>query len=460
MIQLEKTYQTELKSISGGIQSSDLLAKYLEDEELELYKALVDEFEPQIHELYLKVANNNPLQIETLEKALLAAEFEGLYLPKVLGYSVLRGEVNENIKYVKPQSHFSEVLLAICNSANFESIKQRIGQSVQVGFILSSDIWITNFLNNITNKKVLAFLEGLLSDRFRVVKARETAYNKYKIQFASLNYQSADFPATPGELTTKSNALKDFLLHRAKDQFNNEALLGHIQKFVNNESLYGEDSYLELLMIVGMMFELTPAIKKDYANAFDQVRKLNKGVQTDFFTILEGLHEDTKIEVLPEHDKHLSSLINKNKDEVSKYFSLMDIIHGKGYIHQDAIDATQNYVDQHDGLSSQNQCVRETILAYFKKFLNNLDPNTYSEYFEINKTFILYINIFYNQRFNQSVKELSLIYVKKLIKNFPDKRGRDYQDIKKFVRATFLDMKFMKEKELTELFKTKRVVKK
>jgi len=54
------------------------------------------------------------------------------------------------------------------------------------------------------------------------------------------------------------------------------------------------------------------------------------------------------------------------------------------------------------------------------------------------------------------VKEYSLKYIKKLIKRYTDKRGRDYQDIKKFVKTTFLDLKFMKDKELVELFKTRR----
>jgi hypothetical protein len=75
---------------------------------------------------------------------------------------------------------------------------------------------------------------------------------------------------------------------------------------------------------------------------------------------------------------------------------------------------------------------------------------------ELNKTFIQYINIFGNQKFNQAVKDISLRYVKRLLKLFVDKRGRDYQDIKKFVKATFLDLGFMKDKELVELFKTKR----
>ena len=125
------------------------------------------------------------------------------------------------------------------------------------------------------------------SDRFRILKNREVAYNKYKIQFASLNYQSADFPSNPSELVLKANSLKDFLIHRSKDQFNNEALLNHIHNFIKNESLYAKDEYLELLMIIGMMFDLSPAAKKDFSKAFDEVRKLNKNIQIDFFSIIE-----------------------------------------------------------------------------------------------------------------------------------------------------------------------------
>jgi hypothetical protein len=39
---------------------------------------------------------------------------------------------------------------------------------------------------------------------------------------------------------------------------------------------------------------------------------------------------------------------------------------------------------------------------------------------------------------------------------YTDKRGRDYQDIKKFVTSTFLDLGFKNEKELKELFNPKK----
>ena len=45
-----------------------------------------------------------------------------------------------------------------------------------------------------------------------------------------------------------------------------------------------------------------------------------------------------------------------------------------------------------------------------------------------------------------------MVFVNRLMKYYSDKRGRDYQDIKKFVVSSFVDLKFYKEKELVEIF--------
>jgi hypothetical protein len=107
-------------------------------------------------------------------------------------------------------------------------------------------------------------------------------------------------------------------------------------------------------------------------------------------------------------------------------------------------------------LSNQNRCLRHALTNRFAVVINGLDANAYPEYFELFKSFSLYMDIFANEKFNQNIKYLSLNYVKKLLKFFTDKRGKDYQDIKKFVTATFLEFKFFDDKELTDLFKTRR----
>ena len=97
--ELDIKYKTVLDNIKSSIQLSDELKTYLDTEEDEDYKALVAKFESEIHELYIQVANVTPLQLESFESYLLDEQFEGLYLPKALGYAVLRGRVNDNIKY-------------------------------------------------------------------------------------------------------------------------------------------------------------------------------------------------------------------------------------------------------------------------------------------------------------------------------------------------------------------------
>jgi hypothetical protein len=65
---------------------------------------------------------------------------------------VLRGRINDDsLRYDKPQDHFKKVLLYIANSSNFEQIRSRAGQSIQMGFALSSDIWITNLSDPVVN---------------------------------------------------------------------------------------------------------------------------------------------------------------------------------------------------------------------------------------------------------------------------------------------------------------------
>jgi len=75
---------------------------------------------------------------------------------------------------------------------------------------------------------------------------------------------------------------------------------------------------------------------------------------------------------------------------------------------------------------------------------------------ETTKTYPLYMNVFGNEEFNHHLRGLSMGFVKKFLRAFKDKRSKDYQDLKKFVNATFIDLKFLTKKESVELFKTKR----
>lgn len=458
MENLREEYLKQLQAIKAEIQESPLLATYLDDEEEESFKALQYAFEPRIQEVYDAVANNHPLQLIALEEEMLDGGYEGLFLPRILGYSVLRADVGEDIKYVKPQNHFRTILNTICNSANFDSLKNRIGQSVQIGFALSSGIWRTNFLNDIGNKNILEFLESQVIDNYiRDQKHRHLGLVRFKKQFVNSNYHTTDFPKDINELRTNFGSLKRFLNFRSKNKYNNENLIPHISEFLANETFIHQREYIVLLIIISMSFELPDADEALIAKRFNDLRKEYPNFENTFFEIVTELLTDKDFSYSPANDKRISPYISKEiDDELTPFFRLNDTIHSKGYIHDQAIEEVRQYYDMNAGVSMQNTAVRSVIMNYFSSLMNNLETDAYQDYMDINKTFVSYMNIFSNEQFNQDVKALCLSYIKKLLKVYIDKRGKDYQEIKKFVKATFKELGFMSDKELVELFKTKR----
>ncbi len=453
---LQDKYLKRLDEIAETVQASDLLATFLEEEEEEDYNALRTEYEPLIEELYDEIALKYPLQLIDFEQKLLDDRFEALYLPRILGYAVLRGELNDDYKYLRPQDHFKDILIAICNSNNFDVIKHRISQAVQVGFALSSDIWSTNIMDNLGSKRVIYFLQSQKLEKYRDIHNRRTAYVKFAKQFESLNFATAEFPDTVSGLQMLTPSLTTFMLYRTEHKMDNESLMPHIKNLLENKAFYSEKEFIELGLVIGLFYDLSEDVKTSFTEAINGVRSKYENFDETFFNLLEELQESEHV-ISAENQKRFSNYLDKSKkDELSKYFKTLDIINSKGYIDESAIDAARDYYYQHEGLSIQNRCLRNAIFANFRRVLNNLTPQEYPEYFELNKTITNYINIFSNQKFNQDVKALSLKYIKKLIRTFTDKRGKDYQDIKKFVSATFLDLGFMKQKEIVDLFKTRR----
>lgn len=457
MYELDQKYIDQLEDLAQAIQEADELAKYLEEEEEADYMQLKELYEPLIGEIYEAVAAENPLQLISLESVLLDPSFEGLYLPKILGYSVLRGEIDKNYLYKRPQEHFKTILEEICQSSNFEILKKRIGQSIQIGFALSSDIWVTNLINNQSNKRIRHFLQSQKLEKYRIDAERVAGYHRYQKQFVNDNFYTADFPETLEEMSLYFGQLKHFLIYRIKTQQDNSSLMEPIKQFVANEALHGSVEHLHIMGLYAIFFELDKADSKELAKQFNKVRSNMPDFDMEFLRLLRELHQRSDLDLGPHTDLRVSALLDKKiKGDLVDFYNLADIIHSKGYINDEAQVAVREAYSAHKGVSLINECIRQTVYYYFAQLINNLDENAYADFIEAYKTFPIYMSIFDNERFNQDFKNLSLDYIAKLLKFYPDKRGKDYQDIKKFVTATFIDLGFMKEKELVEMFKTRR----
>jgi len=456
MQELELDYKERLKAVAEIIQSSDELSAYLEEETPELYKVLQDTYEPLLAEIYNEVAELHPLQLLQAEKVMMNPFFEGLFLPRFLGYSVLRGDINEDIKYTRPQEHFKEVLIAIANSANFDAIKQRIGQTVQVGFALSSDIWIANLLDRIENKKVKLFLQSMKLDRFRDKQERINLLQRYKKQFTHYNFLTAKFPTTVSELKVETDTLVNFLLSRIAFKSKHNNYIQAIHELISRKEFYKEPEFLELLAIIANFITLNEAEETHLSKAFNDCRSENPQFVNQYFNFLKkNYKQDTKFGAAA--DQRVYQLLDKTKtDDLVKYYLLMDTIHNKGFVHEDALDATNGFYSQYEGMSINNEVLRLAILQQFKQVVEHLTEPEHQSFYEITRTFASYMNIFDNSAFNQDVESMCMEYIQKLMTFYPDKRSREYQDVKKFVNSFFVEWELMTEKEVMEFFKIKR----
>ncbi|MCR9289122.1 MAG: hypothetical protein NXI23_17235 [Bacteroidetes bacterium] len=458
---LNKEYSDELERIAKELQASEELALYLEEEEEAQYTRLKEMFEPQIGLLYDKLSEFHPLQIIPFEERLLQDDFEGLYLPKILGYSVLRGEINENYKYKRPQEHFKAVLMAICNSANFDILKKRIGQSIQMGFSLSSDIWITNLITPIENRRIMYFLQGQKLEKYRDIRVRKVLHDRYKRQFRDHNFMTADFPTNMSELKVLWSEVKIFMKYRINLKADNSSVIPFIKELISNKEFQGTQEHLQILGLYANFFDLNEENQAHLSSVLNTTRKDWNGFEESWLRLNLEFHNDPELKLDNKADDRVSNLLDKSvNDELSEYYNLLDIIHSKGYVHEEAQEAVKEFYTQHRGLSLLNECARKTIYSYIARLMKNLEQREYREFFQLTRTFTVYMKIFQNQQFNQDVKDLFMAYVRKLLKFYTDKRGKDYQDIKKFVGVTFQDLKFLKEKEVVELFKTRRKRKK
>ncbi len=460
MYELNDTYKAHLDAIAEAIQASPSLAQYLEDEEDENYEALKAEFEPQIEAAHEQLNHYSPFEIEAFERYLLDDRFEGLFLPRVLGYSVLRPQINELVHYSRQNDHFGTILSYISGNMNFDQLRSRIGQAVQVGFALSSDIYVTGLIEEIPTKRVRQFLLQQKSDDARTADGRRQIFNRYKRQFASRNYQYAPFPQQESELISHTDHLVDFLLYRVSaTDLNNDALPAPLFNFVTEEQFADRKELIQPIVIYSAYLPPLDEAKQAVVDVLNRERKAHpKRVADQILSFILRLKNDPKVTFGKEQEANLGLIIDRDlEDDLTAYFNLTDRIHSEGFTEPEVQQAIQEEVLKQDGLSDFNENIRRTIIVYFDQMVASLGTNDYNEWFSITgKQFPIYMKIFANEQFNQELRRLAIRYTKRLIKEHTNKRGKDYRDIKKTTVSTWTDYGFMSDKQLKEFFKTPR----
>ena len=455
MQELSPDYQQRIEDIKAAIQESEALQVYLESEESDDYAVIKEAYEPELASLYAEVAAAQPLQLEALELAMLDEGLEGLFMPRILGYAVLRPRVNERGQYYRPQEHLGTVLLAIARSSAFSELEKRVGQGVTVAFALSTNVWVANLIAELP-KTPRVFFQRHHDTAIRTPEQRMQVYRRYKRQFVNDNYATAAMPADAGEFAAGFRDVEAFLRYRFGNELDNASLVEPITALLQNGDYRDLREHERLTFLAALFLELPQAAENELRKYLRELAADEQATER-FFALLHELHYDDEVSITPEVDRRMSLRVGTAGDTLmSQYFNLATTIHDKGINHLEAQDAIRLFMREQDGLSDVAESVRATVLRYFRQLLGNLDAESYPDFFELTKLFAVYFDIFGNESFKQEIRGLSVRYVKSLMRRYTDKRGRDYQDIKKFVRTTFEDLGFMTERELTNFFKTKR----
>jgi hypothetical protein len=292
----------------------------------------------------------------------------------------------------------------------------------------------------------------------RMMEGRKRAYTRYLRQFRDKNYQAADFPNKKEQLPFLTNALKQFMLYRVSKDFDNTSIITPLHATATNEALADTHYLASILTVYAAYFDISDEQRKELTEVISRERKSGKTFENELLSLLLELKANNKVQFGPDEERLLSQSIDKSiDDDLTRLFTLTDKIHNDGYVNTEVHEAIAEELLAHNGLSDFNNNLRQTVYGYFAKFAENIGVDGYGDWFElVNKQFPIYIKLFGNEAFTQQLKDLSLKYTRALIKAYPDKRGKQYREIKKTTMTTFQEWGFMSEKHLKEFFKTPR----
>jgi hypothetical protein len=457
MIDVSEKYLNLLDELMQKIGESDLYHNFLDTEEESDYRVFCDAFEPFIDAIHKQVAADEPLQLVAFEKLLLHPELQNLFTPRILGYAILRGEVNDQIRYKRPQAHFKEILVSICESSNLDFLRRRIGQAVQIGFALSSDIWITDLINQFQNKRVKQFLQAQKNEKYRDLAERQKGYHNFKKQLSHENYLSAAMPTTVSELKVLFSEVMIFLEYRAKNSdLPLESVVPAIEEMLNNPAFNGSKETDQLLTLYLNYFPQTAESVSIWGSYLNQ-RRQDPGFSDNYLNyMIEGEQSRDLITIPGQSDLITAQLDATIKDDILDLYQLLVDVQTYGFVHPDAIEMIRAFYIKHGGVAPVSSYLRNMIARSFVMFVSQLESTDYHAYMDIYKVMHTYIGVFDNEAFNKSLKDASIGFMKRLVPTFKDRKAKDYLELRRFVGVAFKESRFMNDKEIVEFFKKHR----
>ena len=359
-VALEEQYVAELNELKVAIQNSEELQALLDSEENDDFTKLRGAFEPQIHALYEKVSDVAPLQIFALEKALLDVDFEGVYLGKILNYTLLRASVNGDYKANLPNDTLEEAILAFAGSVNFDFLKKVSKQALQVAFAVASDVWITSLLQGIGNRKIVEYLQGLKPYKREFLKQRTSMYVSLRKQFSDTVLYTF---AVPKDLPTFRQYVPEIVFNLEKRislDASVASFSGVLSDLLSKPEFLKSANFGDLLLSAGLFVEFTEGEKEAFASNVKTLFSTPANVTTFIAALNDKLK--TKKYVGAAQVARLTELLTGSAENLDIVFQGVNQVYQEGLqseISESIVELAKSFPD----LSIEAKTIRTAVVV-------------------------------------------------------------------------------------------------
>ncbi len=458
-MELQKEYLEKLNAIKTHLQDSEEYQTYLDEEDEESYNTLRAKIEPYLNALYLEVSKNQPMQILTLEEAMMDHQLEGLYLDKLMSYSILRAKLTPDTRFDRSQDILEKMILFMTESSSFDLIENSMRLPVRMTFALSSNIWSNKVIEQISSKRAKEYLRRQLKEAKRDDHARVVQYKGLKKRYAEVPYQTAEVPAVENlNWKVEYDDFRRFLVRRVEADVDNSTLVPSIYEFLNNEKLKGADEQIELFILYSHFFELEDEDFENMEKILAEFQDKGEDFQNRYFELLSKLIDEVDLDI--EKTAIVSDLINKEKDDfLSNFYTLVASYSNRDHIDVELAEEIERYSHKYRELSPPIACFKKLLLYFIDQDIAKYLNEDYTQLFENVYIYDKLAESFLEKSYREEIGSVLDAHLNTLMFYFKAKTA-EFKAIKKLVSGTPVEFGFITMKEVRARYRAHRLAEK
>lgn len=448
---IKATYSKRLDAVKKFLSDSAEYQAYLESEEREEYKAVADKVEPYLQSLYNEIAEKNPMEIIEFEEILTDEALEGIFVDKLMYFTILRASVDENYRFERSQERLEELILFAAQSSSFEAMQRSLLLPVRLAFSLSSGIWGNKVIGKIKNKSAREFFQRQFGEATRDDHARAVQYRSLKKRFKEIKYQSASVPTDNINWKTEFADFRNFLVDRIGAGHDNTTVKASLYEFLENDAFKGTDEQIELLCIFIHFIELDDEDFDKVETVLNELRK-GEGFDESYFGILlKVMKMDMPIDL--DRIGIINDLLDTDhKDSLLGFYELLTNFSVKDFMDEEIVESVEIFSGRHRELSPIMTCFKHLLIriidAEVVKHLND----DYTQLFQSMHIYDGLAEAFLEKSYRQDIKEILVEYMKSLMFYF-EKGSTEYKAIKAMVMDAPVKNNFVTTKEVRALYR-------